>query len=286
MLSIALALASAITWGTGDFLGGLQTRRFAVPYVLVGTSLGGGLLIVTALLVTGQSAPPASDMWLGVACGFVSLVALGAFYSALAIGTMSIVAPISATGTAIPVIWGLAHGETLGLIAFAAVIVTVVGVILASREHKPDDALKEASGNHRTAVMLAFVAAAGFGTIFVLIAEASTVSVLWPNLALRGTSFSLICIFVLLFRGRLTNPQPAGTQWLTVIGVGFFDVTANVTYALATNHGPIAVASVVAAMYPIMTVLLAYKFLHERIAPSQKLGVALAIVGVAVLAAA
>lgn len=286
MLSIALALASAITWGTGDFLGGLQTRRFAVPYVLIGTSLGGGLLILVALAITGQAAPPASDLWLGFAAGFVSLIALGAFYSALSIGTMSIVAPISATGTAIPVVWGLAHGESLGLLAIAAVVVTVTGVVLASREHAPETKTEEESGDHRRAVVLSFVAAAGFGTIFVLIAEASTVSVLWPNLVLRSTSFTLICVFVFLFRGRIVNPRPAGGQWLTVIGIGFFDVTANVTYALATNHGPIAVASVVAAMYPIMTVLLAYEFLHERISASQKLGVALAIAGVVVLAGA
>ena len=131
------------------------------------------------------------DMWLGAIAGFISIFALAAFYRALEIGTMSIVAPISATGTAIPVFFGIASGDDITLLAAIGLVITVTGVMLASREQDEAAAASSVSdADHRTSILLAIVAAVGFGTIFVLIAEASTENIFWPAVALKGTTSS------------------------------------------------------------------------------------------------
>ncbi len=284
MLPIALALASAISWGAGDFLGGLQTRRFAVPLVLVGTSLGGLLFALVMAGVSRQVVPPNTDLLLGAICGVVGLIALGAFYQALAIGTMSIVAPVSASGTSIPVIWGLANGETLSALAFGGLISVVIGVMLASREQDTAAEGRPVAINHRASILLALVAAAGFGAIYVMIAEATAVSEFWPIVALKATSFAAIGLLVIGFWSRIPGERPSGRLWLPLLLVGTLDVTANATYAFASQEGPIAIVAVIASMFPITTVLLAHRFLGERIARSQKIGVAIALLGVVVLA--
>lgn len=284
MLSIALALASAIAWGAGDFLGGLNTKRFAVPLVLVGTSLGGLLFAFLMAFASGQEVPPNSDLLLGAASGVIGLVALGAFYKALAIGTMSIVAPVSASGTSIPVVWGLANGESLSALAYAGLVAVVIGVMIASREQDAAAEGQPIAINHRASILLALVAAAGFGTIFVLIAEASTVSEFWPIVSLKATSLVVISIVVAAAWSKIPGERPAGRLILPLMLVGVLDVTANATYAFATSEGPIAIASVVASMFPITTVILAHLILGERIARAQKVGVAMALLGVIVLA--
>lgn len=284
MVSIALALASAIAWGTGDFLGGLKTKRFAVPLVLVGTSLGGVLFALVMALGSGQEIPPGRDLAIGAASGVVGLIALGAFYKALAIGTMSIVAPVSSSGTAIPVIWGIAHGESLSALAYAGLVAVVIGVMIASREQDAAAEGQPVAINHRASIMLALVGAVGFGTIYVMIAEASTVSEFWPIVALKGTSLVVISLVVLAAWSKIPGDRPTGRLILPLMLVGILDVTANATYAFATTEGPIAIASVVASMFPITTVILAHLILGERIAQIQKVGVALALIGVVVLA--
>lgn len=286
MLSIALAFGSALSWGTGDFLGGLQTKRWPVQLVILGSAVGGAFFALFVALADSQPVPPVEDLAMGCAAGVVGMVALVAFYQALAIGTMSIVAPISATGTAIPVLWGVvALGERLSALAFAAIVVTVVGVILASREQDADAAGEVSSADHRRSVLFSFVAAVGFGAVFVLIAEAGQESTAWPAVALKITSFTLMLLVVLLFsRGVLADPPRGARAWLPIVCVGFFDVGANILYAMATQEGEVAIASVVSSMFPITTVLLAHRFLGERIAGSQRVGVAMALIGVLALA--
>ena len=285
MLSIALAFGSALSWGTGDFLGGIQTRRWPVQLVILGSATGGALLALVVALADAQTVPPVDDFAMGAAAGVVGMVALVAFYQALAIGTMSIVAPISSTGTAIPVVWGVANGERLSMLAIVAILVTVTGVILASREQDAGAAGKVSAADHRQSVIYSFVAAAGFGGVFVLIAEAGEVSTAWPAFALKVTSFVLMLLYVLVFSRGVLGDRPQRRDWLPIVCVGFFDVGANILYAMATNEGEVAIASVVASMFPVTTVLLAHKFLGERLAGSQRVGVVLALVGVISLAA-
>src|SRR5215207_449537 len=111
MLAAVLALASSLSWGLSDFLGGFQSRRHPLIAVM---AISQGLALVMVLAAIAAGAPiehdAAATLW-AAGSGMLGVLALTAFYQGLAIGTMSIVAPISATGAAIPVLVGLASGE-------------------------------------------------------------------------------------------------------------------------------------------------------------------------------
>jgi drug/metabolite transporter (DMT)-like permease len=289
MIAILLALTAALSWGTGDFLGGIGSRRYALLWVLLASALGGTLLAGVGTLISGDSPPPTNHFLLAAIAGLVGLVALAAFYRALAIGTMSIVAPITATGSSIPVLWGvIGRGEKLTLFAVISIFVAVCGVILASREQDAAQTTGVDDKTHRESILLAFVAAAGFGTIFTLIAEAGEESIFWPAMTLKLVTTASVVIILLLAGSRREawGARPHGKQWLFPISIGFFDVGANITFAAAAQRGELAITSVVSSLYPVTTVILAYFFLHERLAISQRVGVVMALVGVVMLAAA
>src|SRR3954469_1357378 len=138
-MAIALALAAAASWGLADFLAGLASRRISVPIVLL--LVEGGGLVVIALITLAAGSPffdDPQDFWSAVGGGLSGVLGLGCFYRALAIGTMSIVAPISAAGVALPVVVGIATGNRPSAIAAAGLVAIVAGVVLASREQHED----------------------------------------------------------------------------------------------------------------------------------------------------
>jgi drug/metabolite transporter (DMT)-like permease len=216
--------------------------------------------------------------WAALA-GSAGIVALGAFYRALAIGTMSVVAPISATAAAVPVLVGLAEGERPGGLQIAGMAVALAGVILASREPVEEGCPPA----NRAAIGLALVAAAGFGTFFVGIDRASaTAEVPWVIVVQRCCSVSLLLIATLVVRPSLPRD---GASLLVLAAVGLLDLGANGLYALATTHGLLSVVSVLGSLYPAVTVVLARFVLAERIARLQEVGVVLALAGVIAISA-
>ena len=206
-------------------------------------------------------------------------MALGAFYRALAIGTMSVVAPISATAAAVPVLVGLVEGERPSTLQVAGMAIALAGVILASREPIEEGAAPP----NRAAIGLALVAAAGFGTFFVGIDKASaTAEVPWVILVQRCSSLVLLVIAALAVRPALPRDVPS----IALLGmIGVLDLGANGLYALATTKGLLSVVSVLGSLYPAVTVVLARFVLAERIARVQEVGVVLALAGVVAISA-
>jgi uncharacterized membrane protein len=96
LLALAISLASAASWGVSDFLGGLQSRRIAVLAVLAISQPFGLLLALLAVPVVGADPISAGDLAFAFLAGAASLAGLGAFYAAMAMGTISVVAPIAA----------------------------------------------------------------------------------------------------------------------------------------------------------------------------------------------
>jgi drug/metabolite transporter (DMT)-like permease len=278
MAAIALALSASCCWGMSDFVGGLQSKRLAVPVVL-GIVEGTGLVLVLAVIVaSGEPWPGTRAAVLSLVAGVAGVCALGCFYRALAIGTMSIVAPISATGVALPVVVGVATGDTLSAVVSAGLAITVFGVILASREQHEDEQ-RAAAG--RTSVALALVAALGFGSYFVLSDSAADASVLW----LLALSRVLVPPALLAF-ARARGMSAPTRRGLAALGVaGALDVSATGLYGLANTHGALSIVAVVGSLYPLTTIVLARLVLGERIRPVQRVGVAAALVGVALVAA-
>jgi drug/metabolite transporter (DMT)-like permease len=235
--------------------------------------------VAVVVLVGGHSAPSLGDLAPAAVGGIAGVIALAAFYRGLAIGTMSIVAPIAATGAAVPVLVGLATGDRPGARVMAGIVIAVVGVVLAAREDAPEGT--RAAAVARQSVLLALVAALGFGTFFVGLDASADADVWWALLAARVASFSMLCIAVAFVRPELPR-SPATLGFIAAIGAG--DLAANACFAAATNEGLLSVVSVLASLYPVVTVLLARAVLGERVRPEQGVGIAAALAGVALIA--
>jgi drug/metabolite transporter (DMT)-like permease len=278
-MAIVLALAAAASWGLADFLGGLASRRISVPVVLLLVE-GGGLIVILAitLLSGAEFFEHASDFWSAVGGGLSGVLGLGCFYRALAIGTMSVVAPISSAGVALPVIVGIATGNRPSALTAAGLVAIVAGVVLASREQH-DDA--EAAADARTAVGLALLSAVGFGGFFALTDAPSDASVPWTLVLARSAALPFVALVIA--RGR--PALPSGRFALAVMAVGCIDLLATSLIAIANTKGDLSVVSVLGGMYPVATVLLAAVVLHERVRPPQIVGIVLALGGVGAVAA-
>jgi drug/metabolite transporter (DMT)-like permease len=278
MVPVLLSLAASSCWGVADFLGGLQSKRVPVAVVLCVVE-GAGLVVVLAIIAaTGEPFPGSRAAILSVVAGVGGIIALGCFYRALAIGTMSIVAPISATGVTLPVVVGVATGDELSTVVAVGLAVTFVGVVLASREQH-DDAERAAAG--KLSVVLALVAALGFGSYFVMSDAAADDSVLWLLVLSRAIPVPSLAVFAW---ARGMRP-PAGRTASTLVAAGTLDCSATALYAVANTKGALSIVSVVGSLYPVMTLILARAVLGERIRPLQQAGVAAALTGVALIAA-
>ena len=282
MLAIALGLGSSALWGLADFLGGLKSRSFPVPVVLA-VMYGSGLLAMTIVILALGSGPPDTEAVVaGLGSGLFGIAALMAFYRALAIGTMSIVAPVASTGVALPVLVGLATGDQPGAMRSIGLVAAIAGVILASRQEGGG-----ASGEARTqrvSIALAVVAGLGFGMYFVLAEISSRGDIGWALLLSRvaGTPI-LVAIAVLTVRrgGRMLR----GRDLAIVAGIGLLDLGANVLYNTSTTIGELSTVAVASSLYPVTTVLLAAAVLGERVRGVQRTGVVVALCGVVLIAA-
>jgi drug/metabolite transporter (DMT)-like permease len=281
MLAAVLALASSLSWGLSDFLGGLQSRRnHVLAVMLLSQALALAILVAAVLAGAPTEHDAASTAW-AASVGLLGLLGLLAFYRALAIGTMSIVAPISATGVAIPVLVGLASGERPGALQVAGIALACAGVVLAAREAPSDDV--EARRASRASIGLALIAAVGFGTFFAGIDRAEeTGDVAWVLLAARTADVALLVTAALVVRPAIPR---APVTLAAIAAVGVFDLLANLLFVLATGRGLLSVVGVIGSLYPAVTVILARFVLHERLSRTQNAGVLITLAGVVALAA-
>lgn len=279
MAAIALALGASLSWGLADFVAGLKSRRLGVLTVLAWVEASGLAVVVAVILLTGEPLPDGRTVLFSLLAGACGTTALGLFYRALAVGTMSIVAPISATGVMLPVVVGLASGDELTTLIGIGLAVTVAGVLLASREEVSE--LGE-GGPNRPAILLALGAAVGFGLYFTFADVAADGSVLW--LLTLGRVVALPFIVLLALRSAAPLLPPAAERAPLAL-VGCADLAATGLYGLATTRGALSVVAVIGSLYPVATVLLARGVLKERISPAQAAGVALALLGVGLVSA-
>ncbi|MFE9903728.1 EamA family transporter [Streptomyces achromogenes] len=278
------ALLTSFLWGLADFGGGLLTRRTPALTVVVVSQGIAAVVLGAIVLATGGWSEAGPRLWFAFAAGLVGPVALLCFYQALALGPMGVVSPLATLGVAVPVGIGLVLGERPGLFQAAGIVVAVTGVVLAGGPQLRGAAVQ------RRAILMTLVAAAGFGTVFALIAEAST-TVTGLFLALfvqRVTNVAVggAALVASVRRGGAAVPED-GFPWgaLPALAfVGLADVAANGTYAMAARSGPVTVAAVLASLYPVVTALAARGFLNERLRGIQTVGAGLALLGTLLLA--
>lgn len=281
MLAIALALGASICWGSGDFLGGLTTRRASLWAVIVGSQAVGLVGATLVVLLAGHGWPGLHAVWPVLLGGLASVVAISCFYKALAIGSMSIVAPISATNALIPFLVGLAAGARAG---------DTIGVAALPNEPAVEPMAVMAAGtaahvprrNQRRAIVLALTAAVAMGLVLVGYDATARYDALWAMLGGRISSVAVFTVVFLVLRPRLEMRRSALPF---IVAVGLLDTGANGLFALATTQGYLSLVSVLGAVYPVVTVLLAYGLLRERIAPHQMVGAVGTLAGIALIAA-
>jgi drug/metabolite transporter (DMT)-like permease len=277
-VGIAFALAASACWGSADFFGGLKAKRHSALAVLFTIEVSGLIVAAVVMAIAQDPFPSTRAVLCALGAGTAGIVALGAFYRALAIGTMSIVAPISATGVALPVIVGIATGDRPSAVVVLGLIVTTVGVILASREIHEDE---EQAAAGRTSIVLALLAAVGFGAYFIGADVAADDSVLWTVVLGRAIAVPVVGFIVLTRAVAL----PRGGDLRVLCAAGAVDLLATALYGVANTHGDLSIVSVVGSLYPIATVMLARAVLDERVRTVQAVGVVAALSGVALIAA-
>lgn len=279
MVAVALGIGTALCWGISDFLGGLRTRRLRLAGVLFVSQFTGLAAIAVVVAVGNLDAPAAGDLAPALVAGVCQLAGISALYRALAVGTMSVISPVSASGAAVlPVVVGVATGERPGRLVVAGMAAAFVGVTLASRT-------RDGAGDGTARVRglgLAAVAALGFGGFYVgMDAAVDAAEPFWALLAARLSAVAALSAVLLVGRPGL-GASAADLPSLALIGL--LDVSANGCFALGVETGLVSVVSVLASLYPVGTVLLARALLGERLVAVQAAGVAVALTGVALIA--
>lgn len=277
-MAVLLALISALTYGTGDYCGGRATRSRPLLAVSVLTMSSSTVLAVVAVVIDDRPAPSGADIAWSVAAGLASLAGIFAFYEALARGSMTVVAPVTAVISAIvPVAVGLADGERPSALAFVGVGLALVAVALVSgvggRAERPTPP--------RIAI-LALIAGLGFGLLFVFYDRTSDESGFWPLGINNVTCWLIVLVIVAIRRPSI---RFVGGPELIAVGAGLCNFTANVAYLLATREGLLSLVAVITSLYPGTTVALATFLDRERMTRWQVVGLGLAVGAVAMVSA-
>jgi drug/metabolite transporter (DMT)-like permease len=278
-----LALLSSALWGAADFFGGSLSKKYA-PIVVLGMTQTIGLLFgITLVLFNGDlfgSNPPQAFgdggyFFAGALAGITGYIGLICLYAGLSTGRMGVVSPISSLSAVIPLTFALVTGEVLTWAQGIGVVIALAGAFCASGPEL-------SQGLSPKPLFLALGAAAGFGTAMTFMSIGSESSALMTMVMMRATTFFITLTLVIRFRtvGSFTKAEIP-----ILIFVGIADFSANLLLGVATNFGLVSLVMVLGSIYPIVTALMAYLFLHERLHKVQYAGIVLAVAGVALISA-
>ncbi len=264
-------------WGTSDFIAGVVSRTLRPVVVVAWSQLMALGLLSVIVAIRGLPEQGYAGWWpWAILAGVSGALGLLCFYAALSTGTMGVVAPIAAVGSGIPVLLGVLSGEQPSALAWWGIAVAIIGVVLASGPE-----MKQGLGARP--VLLACLAAVGFGVALFALDRGARVSLLHTLWGMRVTSGLGYAALALAARtlGAVTRRQ---VPVLAAVGAG--DLAANALFGLASSMGMVSIAAVLGSLYPVMTIVLARYFLHERLRTIQVLGSTLALSGVVLIAAA
>jgi drug/metabolite transporter (DMT)-like permease len=270
-----LAIASAAFYGAADFIGGLTSRRAHISAVVVFSGLAGLVVLAVLIPLMPSNSPTLPDLAWGAAAGLAGGIGLGLLYRALAIGTMSVIAPTTAVcGVSIPVVAGILLGDRPSTVTAAGMVLALVAIVLVSQEKRA-----QGQGGSR-GLGLALLSGVAIGVFYLVLAETSPDAGLWPLLSSRVTSVTLFSIAAIA--GRHTWRMTTRVGWL-VIACGVLDMIANALYLIASRGGPLSVVVTLTSLYPASTVILARIVLHERLSAWQVTGVVCALAAVTLI---
>lgn len=269
-------LLSALTYGVGDFLAGLASRRDSPLRVVALTHPISAVIMLLLAVLMRQELPPVGDLLWGALAGAVGLFAVLAFYRALALGPMGAVSVgAGALSALVPVVFGVLGGEVLGLLGWLGALGVLLGTGLLS--YTPG------AGGHAVrwqdnGVLIGLAAGLGFGFFFALLGQAQSPGVLWTLAAARFSSSAV----ALPLAAHLVGLRPHNPRLILASAPG--DTLGNLFYLLAVQGGGLAVGSLLSSLYPAFTTLLAVTVLREGLRAAQWVGVVVALVGAGLIA--
>lgn len=268
--TVGFALAASLSWGAGDFSGGVATRRAKVLSVVIAAHAIGLMMLIALALIWSEPFPSTLDIIWGSVAGLAGAVGVVAFYQSLSVGRMGIVAPITAMlSAALPVLFGAFFEGLPGPLQLTGFVLALIAVGLIS-------GLGVVKGRPK-GLGLAFLAGLGFGSFFILISRVSHGAIFWPLAAARLASFLFLLAVILVRRQEII---PKKSVLPVVFLAGALDVAGNVFFVLATHAGRLDVAAILSSLYPAVTVLLASIILKERVTRIQTIGICIALVAI------
>jgi drug/metabolite transporter (DMT)-like permease len=271
---VLFGLASAATWGAGDFCGGLASRRSSAIGVVIFGDLVGAVLLAGLALLLGEALPPLTALVWGALAGLAGAAGLLALYRSLALGRMSIASPLTAIFAGLfPVLFGLLTEGLPSVFQFAGFALALFGVWCLASTGRLDF--------HWRDLGLPLISGFGFGLFFILIGQAARTAAIWPLVASRAAGTLGLMAYALATR---QFALPAREHWPLTTLVGVLDAAGNGFFAFAARLGRLDVASVLASLYPASTVWLAWVFLKERLTRQQLVGVLAALAAVVLIA--
>lgn len=278
-MAILLALLAALAWGVADFAGGLGSRGLGAPRVALATQGLGLLAAGIAVLLFPGVGPRLSPLAWGALSGVGSGAGTMALYQGLAVARMSVVATLSGVLAAVlPVIVGLALGNTLSADAAIGIVIAIPAILLVSwqRDHNPQS-------SPWSGLLYGTVAGSGFGLLFIALSRAGTHSGAWP--LIPGQLVSLVLIAPFASRAVSRGVTSAGRALALTLSAGILSGVANLLFLAATGKGELAIIAVLSSLYPAFTVLLARALLAEHWSRSQAIGLAAAALAVVLVSA-
>ncbi len=273
--TIIFGLAASLCWGSGDFSGGLASRRTYVGSVVLTDYTVGLVLLLTLALIWREPFPAPSDLLWGGLAGVVGVVGVLAFYSALARGKMGIAAPVSAVLTAgLPVLYSVFTAGLPTLLQLGGFVLAGLAIGLIAG--------LQGLGERPQGIGLALLAGCGFGGFFILISRVPAVSTFW---ALAAARCSAIVVLLLVLRVRRKPLVPPLSGMPLVALAGILDALGNVLFVFAAQSGRLDVAAILSSLYPAATVGLLVLVLRERVARLQAVGILLALLAIPLISA-
>ena len=285
-----LALLSAVAYGAADFLGGMAARKATAVAAVVVSQTAGLILLLLALPLLPETIVNPIDIAWGAVAGLAGGSGVALLYRALALGPMSVVAPLTAVfAAAVPVFTGLALGERLSMVTTLGIALAAIAIVLIGQEQGPRSVHAPRSTVHGlrpdvlpSARSIIFSVLAGLlvGVFFVSLERTSAASGLWPLVPARVVAISL-------FTGSaLAGGRPVLVPWSVAgvaVGAGALDMLANALFLIAVQQGPLSVVATLASLYPASTIILARIVLGERWSRLQAAGIATAVAATAMI---
>jgi drug/metabolite transporter (DMT)-like permease len=277
VLGPAFAFGSSLSYGFADFIGGTTSRRIGTLPFIFCTQLISVVLASTWVLISGGRVPSLAAAAAAAGAGLGVAVGLTAFFQAMVVGKISVVAPISATGVVLPIAVGIARGERPSAAQAVGIVAAIAGVVVAARPPR-----EQRTGRTQPGIGLALLAAVGTGLFLWLMAPASRYGVAWAILISRAIPAVALIAVVSITRTSLRGAIEPRTM-RPILASAVLAFAGSSLYGFATLHGQLVIVSVLGALYPAVTVLLAYRLLGERLDVVHQVGIAAVLAGIVLL---